>query len=401
MSPRCLARNSAEVFTRSYARPSRCNYVAAMKTQLLLLSALVASASCIDQTQGLAETDQSIDSATRDRFFSLNTAGNAWSRVQSAPLSSSFDPFEALDGHDIVKLAAERNADGRLNLFAIGGDGVLYGRYQTAIGGGWNPDGWGSFGGGYINQVVTARNADGRIEVFVRNIWGNVFVRHQVAPNGGWNPEGWISLGGDGLTSIAAATRPDGRLEVVAITDNGRLYHRVQLAPNGGWDADWSLVGGSSLLSVQLVRGPFGLNAIALDANTGANVEEAHADAAGTWSGFSPIGQTHMAKIVVGTMRDGGLDILGLPQSSASLAYHLPQQAGTHAWSATFVRTSWPQQLEQLAVASDANANMLVFARGSDGVVYDAIQDPRTPVFSALGSLGGAWQTDLVAIDQQ
>jgi hypothetical protein len=98
-------------------------------------------------------------------------------------------------------------------------------------------------------------------------------------------------------------------------------------------------------------------------------------------------------------MHDGGLDILGLAQSSASLAYHLPQQAGT--WSDTFVRTSWPQQLEQLAPASDANGNMLVFARGSDGVVYNAMQDPRTAVFSSLGSLGGAWQTDLVAIDQQ
>ena len=373
-----------------------------MNTTLFLFAALAASASCIDQGQGLAETDQAIDSNTRDRFFSLNTAGNAWSRVQSAPHSATFDPFEALDGHDIVKLAAERNADGRLSLFAIGGDGVLYGRYQTSVGGGWNPDGWGSFGGGYISQVVTARNADGRIEVFVRNIWGNVFERHQVAPNGGWNSEGWISLGGDGLTAISAATRPDGRIEVVAITDNGRLYHRVQVAANGGgWGADWSLVGGSSLTSVQLVPGANGLNAIALDANAGANVEEAHADAAGTWSAFSPIGRTHMAKIVVGTMHDGGLDILGLPQSSASLAYHLPQLAGTHAWSDTFVRTSWPQQLEQLAVASDANANMLVFARGSDGVVYNAMQDPRTPVFSALASLGGAWQTDLVAIDQE
>src|SRR4051812_40942361 len=118
-----------------------------MKTPLLLLIAL---ASCVEQN--LADTEQSIDSTTRDRFFSLNTAGNAWSRVQTAALSPTFDPFEALDGTGLVKLAAERNADGRISLFAIGGDGALYGRYQTAPGGGWNPDGWSSFGGGWIVQ---------------------------------------------------------------------------------------------------------------------------------------------------------------------------------------------------------------------------------------------------------
>ncbi|HET9989892.1 MAG TPA: hypothetical protein VFQ65_15275 [Kofleriaceae bacterium] len=352
--------------------------------------------------QGLAETEQAIDSGARDRFFSLNTAGNAWSRVQSAPLSSTFEPFEALDGNGIVKLAAERNADGRISLFAIGGDGVLYGRYQTSPGGGWNPDGWGSLSGGYIVQVITARNADGRIELFVRNQWGNVFHRFQTAPNAGWNPEGWLPFGGTGLVSIAAATRADGRLEVVGIGGDGHMYHRVQFVPNSGWDADWSIVGGAGLQSVLLVPGATGgLNAIALDSNTGANVEEAHATAAGVWSGFSAIGHMHMAKIAVGTMPNGDLDILGLLSASASLAYQLPQIPITHLWTGTFARMSWPQQLEQLAPASNANGDLVVFARGTDGVVYDAMQDPRSTVWSSLGSLGGAWQADLVAIDQQ
>jgi len=249
--------------------------------------------------------------------------------------------------------------------------------------------------------VITARNADGRIELFVRNQWGNVFHRYQVTPNGGWNPEGWLPFGGSGLVSIAAATRSDGRLEVVGIGGDGHMYHRVQYVPNSGWDADWSLVGGASLKSVLLVRGAHGLNAIALDTNGGPNVEEAHADAAGVWSGFSTIGGKHMSSIVVGTMHDGRLDILGLPFTSASPTYELSQAKITYAWNIGFSRLAWPQGVDQLAVASDAEDDFLAFARGTDGVVYIAMQAPTATGWSALQSLGGAWQTDLVAIDQQ
>ena len=147
----------------------------------------------------------------------------------------------------------------------------------------------------------------------MRNSLGNVFHRFQVVPNGGWNPEGWLPFGGNGLVSIAAATRSDGRLEVAAIGGDGHMYHRVQFVPNSGWDADWSLVAGTSLKSVSLVTTANGLSAIALDASSGSNVEEAHEDTSGTWSGFSPIGHMHMASIVVGRMFDGRLDILGLP----------------------------------------------------------------------------------------
>src|SRR3569833_4740574 len=101
-----------------------------MTATLLLVATL---ASCV--APELGDTEQAADISARDRFFSLNTAGNAWSRVQSAALSTAFDPFEALDGHDIVMLAAERNADGRLSQFVIGGDGALYGRFQTSFGG--------------------------------------------------------------------------------------------------------------------------------------------------------------------------------------------------------------------------------------------------------------------------
>ena len=365
-----------------------------MKSTLLLLTAL---AGRLDQN--LADTEQAIDTGARDRFFSLNTAGNAWSRVQHAPLDTAFDPFESLGNSGLVKLAAERNADGRLSLFAIGGDGALYGRYQTSPGGGWNPDGWGPFGGAWIVQVITARNADGRIELFVRNTAGNVFHRYQVTPNGGWNPEGWLPFGGNGVVSISAATRSDGRLEVAGIGGDGHMYHRVQYAPGSGWDADWSLVAGSNLKSVALVRSPSGLQAIALDSSTGANVEEAHADALGVWSGFSPIGQTHMASVTVATMYDGRLDILGLP-TAGSRAYQLPQTT-TNSWTGTFAPIGWPQTFDQLATAMNADGFLNIFGRGSDGVVYNAMQDPRSTSWSAMGSLGGAWQTDLVAIDQQ
>ena len=61
--------------------------------------------------------------------------------------------------------ARGRNADGRLEIFARGGDGAVWHNWHTAPNNGWS--GWYSLGG-WIDLLEVGPNADGRLEVFAR-----------------------------------------------------------------------------------------------------------------------------------------------------------------------------------------------------------------------------------------
>lgn len=371
-----------------------------MQTTFVLLATLTACAVDPD----VSNTEQAADSGARDRFFSLNSAGNIWSRVETAPGSEAFTPFETFDNAGYTKLAAERNLDGRLNVFAVGiPDRTLYTHYQTTPGGGWNADGWQALGGAYIIELVTAQNQDGRIELFCLNDSGQAFHQYQTAPNGNWS--GWQPFQGLGLHSIAAAKRSDGRLEVAAITDGGQMFHRVQLAPGTGWDTDWSYAGGSNLASVKLAVGHAGLVAIAIDQSaTGPNVHEAHENTSFQWSAFSsPIGGSLMriSSMSIGTHRDGRLSVVGIKDSTI---VELPQNLDTFAWPTSFHQSfgTFPFYAA-VATARTASNDFLVFARGQqDGAMY--FFEPAKTWYSPdspIQSLGGAYQTDVIAIDQQ
>jgi hypothetical protein len=83
------------------------------------------------------------------------------------------------------------NADGRLEAFAIGSDGALWHRSQTAANGNWGP--WQSLSG-YVKQINVGRNADGRLEVFGIGSDNALWHIAQSSANGAFG--GWQSLGG-------------------------------------------------------------------------------------------------------------------------------------------------------------------------------------------------------------
>ena len=63
--------------------------------------------------------------------------------------------------------------------------------WQTAPNNGWS--GWYSLGG-WIDLLKVASNDDGRMEIFARGGDGAVWHIWQTAPSNGWS--GWYSLGG-------------------------------------------------------------------------------------------------------------------------------------------------------------------------------------------------------------
>ncbi|MFG3228011.1 peptidoglycan DD-metalloendopeptidase family protein, partial [Kitasatospora sp. NPDC048194] len=88
-------------------------------------------------------------------------------------------------------------------------------------------------------RVVSARSADGRLEVFAAGPNG---VSHawQTAVSGAWSD--WETLGGPAGAQLAIGPDQDGRLEVFAI--NGTTFqHRYQLQPSGAW-SNWETFGG-------------------------------------------------------------------------------------------------------------------------------------------------------------
>lgn len=53
-----------------------------------------------------------------------------------------------------------------------------------------------------MRQILVGANADGRMQLFALGGDGVVYSRYQIEPNGRWNAAGWESLGGVGLRLI-------------------------------------------------------------------------------------------------------------------------------------------------------------------------------------------------------
>jgi hypothetical protein len=137
------------------------------------------------------------------------------------------------------------NADGRLEVFAIGSFNTLWHIWQTAPSGGWSS--WTSLGtpagAASLGQPAVAQNADGRLEVFVSVLGGALWHLWQTAPGAGWS--GWESLAGEPANDVGVGRTADGRLELFAearaASGPHALWHRWQVAPGGAWSVseDW------------------------------------------------------------------------------------------------------------------------------------------------------------------
>ena len=145
------------------------------------------------------------------------------------------------------KLSIAQNADGRLEIFAVGLDGHLYHTWQTTKNNSSEWAEWAPLGGGgpLPSDPVVAQNADGRLEVFVVASNGQLYHLWQNAPNGTWsNP---ISLGGQWspLRRPAIDQNADGRLEIFMVDSDRQLRHKWQTEPSSSnqWSPDWSPFG--------------------------------------------------------------------------------------------------------------------------------------------------------------
>jgi hypothetical protein len=130
------------------------------------------------------------------------------------------------------------NADRLLEIFAVRNDFTVWHRKQR-LQGDWSD--WATLtqpGEGTLGPLAIAANADGRLELFANDSEGTVWHCWQREPGRDWS--GWHSLetpdGHSVRSGLAATKNQDGRLEVFAISqDGGEVWHRWQREPGRDW----------------------------------------------------------------------------------------------------------------------------------------------------------------------
>ena len=164
-----------------------------------------------------------------------------------------------------------QNSDGRLEVFAIGGDGALWHMYQSKPSKGpWS--GWSSLGKpgsiSHFDNPVVINNKDGRLEVFATGytsgatpyMGGDLWHISQSKPSKGpWSA--WKTLGSPPYKSVkinrlGVGRNSDGRLEVFAtgavwsvISPKEGIWHIWQQKPNKGPWSKWASLGKPSAVN--------------------------------------------------------------------------------------------------------------------------------------------------------
>ncbi|MFD9751152.1 peptidase M23 [[Kitasatospora] papulosa] len=252
-----------------------------------------------------------------------------------------------------AQLAVAPNADGRLELFALS-DSTFDHMWQTGPSAGWSA--WENFGTGG-HRLAAGNNADGRIEVFASNTEG-VFHRWQTAPSGGWS--GWEGThGGPANARLAMETAPDGRLEVFALSDS-TFEHLYQSGVNGGWSA-WENfgTGGRSVTASHNRDGR--LEVFASNAD---GVFHRWQTGPTTWSAWTGTGGIRDAELTTSRTVDGRVEVFAINATTASHAWQTAPDAAFSPWE-TFGGGG-----TSIGAANNADGRIEVFGTSHAGVYH-------------------------------
>ncbi len=188
---------------------------------------------------GLKVISSAINADGTIELFAVGLAGELYADRELAPNADSWGGWYQLQGGTGATVTASRMSDGRLlAMFSTSDDGSLHYYLQGSP----SVDNWGPmavFTGG-LSAVTSAVNLDGTIELFgigLNTSNYTVYGMRQSAPSSGaWN--GWYPIQGGNAMSITAAPNKDGRLTVFFIVDDGTIHYYTQGAPNvDNWTA--------------------------------------------------------------------------------------------------------------------------------------------------------------------
>ncbi|WP_274028711.1 peptidase M23 [Streptomyces sp. MMBL 11-1] len=268
-------------------------------------------------------------------------------------VNGAWSPWRFAGGPRDAQLSVAANADGRLELFALS-DVTFDHMWQTGASAGWSA--WENFGTGG-SRLAAGNNADGRIEVFASNAEG-VFHRWQTAPSGGWS--GWEGThGGPADARLAMETAPDGRLEVFALSDS-TFEHLYQTGVNGAWSA-WENFG-------------TGGHAVAVSHNQDGRIEVFASNAEGvfhrwqtgpaSWSAWTGTGGIPDSELATARSADGRVEVFAINGSTAGHAWQTRPNAEFSAWEA------FGEGGTAIGAVNNADGRIEVFGTSHAGVYH-------------------------------
>ncbi len=290
-------------------------------------------------------------------------------------------------------IAVGANADGRIEVFLIGGNGQLDTAYQTQVNGAWS--GWTSLGGDWPagDSIAVGPNADGRLQVFLVAGNGQLDTAYQTQLNGAWS--GWQSLAGDWPAgdSIAGGANADGRLEVFLVGANGQLYTAYETAVNSAVWSGWTSFGGDWPAGDSIAEDsdPSGQMEIYLAGMNGQLYTTSQTQVNGAWSGWTSLGGGWPAgdAIAAGGNADGRQEVFLIGENTHLYTAYQTAVNGS-AWSGwTSLAGTWPQG-DAIAEGANADGRMEVFLTGMNGQLYTAYQTQVNGAWSGWTSLGTA-----------
>jgi len=298
-------------------------------------------------------------------LFARTSGGGIVVAQQTAP-NSDWTGVISLGGWGLRDFAVAENADGRLEVFALGGDGAIYHQWQTAPAStAWS--GWAYLGGHDLQDVAVARNADGRLVMLAVGADHYVYERRQVAANGGFGDWSWV--GGPGVTRIAVGPYKSGRLTLLGLSPDGELMLTAQPTLNGNFTG-WTTLDGWQLQHFELTRNADGrleVAAIGGDANVYGKPQATPDLGWDPWFWISggPVSDLDFASGAAGELH---LFMIGSDHKVRHVAQNGPG-AGYVAQDAM-----GGNDFVGITADHDLDGRIEVFAKRSDGTVYQTWQ---------------------------
>jgi hypothetical protein len=129
--------------------------------------------------------------------FALANTGQVWHRWQTDRIASTYTAWVPLEGLAVSTMALARNGNGAIELFGVSRGGQLYNRTAASGVNNWlnvklldSPP-----GGTVLRSVAAETNADGRVELFGVSTTGQIWHRWQVIA-GVSSYSSWFQLDG-------------------------------------------------------------------------------------------------------------------------------------------------------------------------------------------------------------
>ncbi|MFO0759865.1 MAG: phage tail tip lysozyme [Byssovorax sp.] len=296
-----------------------------------------------------------------------------------APPPPAQSGLASLGGSIAGDPAVGANADGRLEVFALGPKGNMVTTFQTEPNGGWS--GWFSLGGNLEGRPAVANNEDGRIELFARSAGNTLEHAWQDSPNG--KIGNFATMGGTWTSDPTVARNEDGRLEVFAIGNDGALHHAYQVKANGGWSGFSSLgSAGGGLSEPRAIRaqdGKLRVFAIGKDEATYVIAQES-----GGWSAWTSLGGKATSNPTVVKNADGRLEVF--VRGTDGALFHQWEKTVNGAWSGW---ASFGGGIHRPFASTDADGRIELFARGDNQALYRIAQKAPNSGWGSWTKMGG------------